>query len=89
MLREEYLTTAEAATLTGKGANMIAKLCQAGRLPGAEKMGNSWVIPRESVLNYQPAKRGVKSRSERVKAEQAALREEVEAAVSAAKGEEG
>jgi len=89
MLREEYLTTAEAATLTGKGANMIAKLCQAGRLPGAEKMGNSWIIPRESVLNYQPAKRGVKSRSERVKAEQAALREEIAAAVSAAKGEGG
>ena len=68
---------------------MIAKLCQAGRLPGAEKMGNSWIIPRESVLNYQPAKRGVKSRSERVKAERAALREEVEAAISAARGEEG
>ncbi len=68
---------------------MIAKLCQAGRLPGAEKMGNSWVIPRESVLKYQPSKRGVKPRSERVKAERVALREEVEAAISAARGEEG
>ena len=58
MLRGKYLTTAEAAELIGKGANMIAKLCQAGRLPGAEKMGNSWIIPRESVLNYQPRMMG-------------------------------
>ena len=89
MLRGKYLTTAEAAELIGKGANMIAKLCQAGRLPGAEKMGNSWIIPRESVLNYQPAKRGVKPRSERLRAEREALREEVESAITVAKGEEG
>jgi len=52
-------------------------------------MGNSWIIPRESVLKYQPAKRGVKPRSERLRAEREALREEVAAAVSAAKGEGG
>ena len=87
-LKTKYVTVDEAANLANRKTSLIRTLCREGRLPGAEKMGNSWIIPRESVLNYQPAKRGVKSRSERVKAERAALREEVEAAVSAAKGEE-
>jgi len=52
-------------------------------------VGSSWIIPREAVLNHKPLPPGVKPRSERVKAERAALREEVAAAVSAAKGEEG
>ena len=46
-------------------------------------------IPRKAVLNHRPLPLDVKSRPERVKAKRAALREEVEAAVSAAKREEG
>ena len=67
----------------------MGRLCREGRFPGAAKVGSSWIIPREAVLNHKPLPPGVKSRSERVKAERAALREEVAAAVSAAKGEEG
>lgn len=76
MLRENYVTTAEAAELIGKGPNMIAKLCQAGRLPGAEKIGNTWMIPRKSVENYVPNKRGPKTKKEKLASEkQAFLRE--------------
>lgn len=65
---EDYLTSVEAGELIGRGKNMIAKLCQAGRLPGAKKIGLNWLIPRESVLAYQPLKRGRKSRREDVSA---------------------
>ena len=60
MLKGNYLTTHEAALLIGRGANMILKLCQNGRLDGAEKLGGCWLIPRNSVLNYKPNKRGRK-----------------------------
>ena len=60
-LREKYVTVAEAAEMMGKGINLVGKLCRAGRLPGAELMGTAgWLIPRESVLNYEPEKRGRK-----------------------------
>jgi hypothetical protein len=63
--------------MLGKGINLIAKLCQSGRLPGAEKIGNAWLIPRESVLNYAPMKRGVKpgtqTKQQRLAAEKAAI----------------
>ena len=38
------------------------------------KIGRSWIIPREAVLNHKPLPPGVKPRSERVKAERAAGR---------------
>jgi hypothetical protein len=48
-LQENYVTTIEAARMIGKTADMIAKLCQSGRLPGAEKIGNTWLISRASA----------------------------------------
>ena len=59
--KEKYLTTREAGELIGKGSNMILKLCQSGRLIGAEKMGGCWLVPRDSILKYRPNKRGRKS----------------------------
>jgi hypothetical protein len=60
MTSKGFVTTAQAAKMLGRGINLIAKLCQSGRLPRAEKIGNAWLIPRESVLSYKPMKRGVK-----------------------------
>jgi hypothetical protein len=66
--------------MLGKGINLIAKLCQFGRLPGAEKIGNAWLIPRASVLSYTPMKRGVKpgtqTKKQRLAAEKAAILEQ-------------
>lgn len=87
--REEFVSVQEAAHIMGLDRSRVGRLCREGRFPGAAKVGSSWIIPREAVLNHKPLPPGVKSRSERVKAERAALREEVAAAVSAAKGEEG
>ena len=86
--REEFVSVQEAANIMGLDRSRVGRLCREGRFPGAAKVGSSWIIPRKAVLNHKPLPPGVKSRSERVKAERAALREEVEVAVSAAKGEE-
>ena len=74
MAPENYVTTVQAAELLGKGINLIAKLCQDGRMPGAEKVGNAWLIPRASVLSYKPNKRGVKPGTQRKKSKLAAER---------------
>ena len=68
-LQNNYVTTPEAAKLIGKTADMIAKLCQSGRLPGAEKIGNTWLIPRTSVKSYAPGRRGPRTKKERVSAD--------------------
>ena len=81
------MTTVQAAELLGKGINLIAKLCQNGRLPGAEKIGNAWLIPRESVLNYKPGKRGVKPGTRSRKARLAAERAEFLAKAKETAGE--
>ena len=88
-LQRNYVDAPDAAKMLNVSQTRVRRLCREGRFPGATKVGSSWIIPREAVLNHKPLPPGVKSRSERVKAEQAALREEIAAAISAAKGEEG
>ena len=80
---ENYVTADEAAKLMNLKESMIRTLCRSGRLPGAVKMGVSWVIPRESALSYQPERRGPKPKTAR-REEDAAL---LAAALKKAKGE--
>jgi excisionase family DNA binding protein len=78
-IQNGYITVTEAAGLSGKGIKMIARLCQTGKLPGAEKIGNTWLIPRASVESYTPGKRGPRTKKERlagIRAELAAAKEE-------------
>jgi hypothetical protein len=81
---DNFLTSLQAAQLLGKGIRLIANLCKTGRLPGAEKIGNAWLIPRESALNYVPMKRGVKpgtqTKQQRLAAEKAAILAEAKGA---------
>jgi hypothetical protein len=76
-IREGYITVAEATKLSGKGIKMIARLCQTGKLPGAEKIGNTWLIPRASVETYTPGKRGPRTKKERLSGELAGIRAEL------------
>ncbi len=87
--REEFVSVQEAANIMGLDRSRVGRLCREGRFPGAAKVGSSWIIPREAVLNHKPLPPGVKPRAERLRAERAALREEVESALTGAKGEEG
>jgi excisionase family DNA binding protein len=82
-LQGNYLTTTEAAKLIRKTSDLIAKLCQSGRLPGAEKIGNTWLIPRASVESYTPGRRGPRTKKEKLSGELAGIRAEI----AAAKGE--
>ena len=72
---KDFVTVSEASNIMGKGMNYIGKLCRAGRFPDAEKMGNSWIIPRESVLSYKKLPPGPKPRKARLMAERASILE--------------
>jgi len=78
--RENYLSVTEAASVMGKGRNLVGKLCRTGRLAGAVQIGTTWIIPREAVLNYKPEKRGVKpgtqTKKDKLAAERAAFLEQ-------------
>lgn len=41
----EYMTTKEAAEKWGISDRRVLQYCNAGRIPGAVKMGNTWIIP--------------------------------------------
>ena len=59
----DYVDVHEAALLIERKESMIRTLCQQGRFQGITKIGKSWLIPREEVLKYRPAKRGRKTPS--------------------------
>ncbi len=62
MTDEEWLTTEEAAELSGYHVNYIRKLLQTGKLTG-RKWGQAWQVSRKSLIDYlataenQPDKR--------------------------------
>jgi hypothetical protein len=77
-LREEniennYVGALEAGKMLNITRSRIGKLCLAGRFPGAVKIANSWIIPREAVLNHKPLPPGVKPKAQRLAAEKAAI----------------
>jgi excisionase family DNA binding protein len=46
--RMNYITTREAAEKWGISERRILQYCNAGRIPGAAKMGNTWLIPKDA-----------------------------------------
>ena len=68
-IKEKYVTIEEAAVIAHRKDSLIRILCREGRFPGAVKMGNSWIIPREEIEVYQPAKRGPKPQKTKLAAE--------------------
>lgn len=53
-----YILITEAVTVMGVQRHHIARLCREGKLPGAVKMGENWLIPRASAEAYQPGPKG-------------------------------
>jgi hypothetical protein len=84
-LKDKYVTVEEAAKLAKRKASLIRVLCREGRFPGAVKMGNAWIIPKQEAEAYRPAKKGAKPKQRRLAAEKAAI---LEAAKSSHRGEE-
>ena len=68
-LDEEYVDGPAAAKMLNVTSNQVRFLCANGRFNGAMKLGTSgWIIPKISVLNYKPQKRGPKSKLNQDKA---------------------
>ena len=44
-----YVGTTEAAKITGLVPAYIKELCRKGKIPGAQKVGGQWMIPREQI----------------------------------------
>lgn len=65
-LDEIYVDSPAAAKILKVTPDHIRFLCGKGRLKGALKLGTSgWLIPRQSLQEYKPMKRGVKKGSKR------------------------
>jgi len=54
----DYLTTKESAEKWGISSRRVVMFCVAGRIPGAVKMGNTWLIPKDAVKPRWQAKKG-------------------------------
>ena len=56
---DDYVSVAEAVTITGYKQANITLLCRQGKLPGARKLGpRQWLIPRQALLDYRAGPRG-------------------------------
>jgi hypothetical protein len=75
-IEENYVGASEAGKMLNITRSRIGKLCLAGRFPGAVKISNSWIIPREAVSNHKPLPPGVKPRKAQLAAERAAILEQ-------------
>ena len=65
VLKSDYVDSSEAAKMLNLSIISIRALCQRGRLNGAFRFGNAWIIPRVSILNRTKLKKGAKSHSNR------------------------
>ena len=44
----DYMSVAEAVALWGISGRMINYYCVDGRIPGAQKIGATWIIPKDA-----------------------------------------
>ena len=54
----DYMTISEASTKWNLSARRISTLCNEGRIPGVERTGYCWLIPKDAV---KPADARIKS----------------------------
>lgn len=45
----DYITTKEAASKWGISDRMVLYHCTSGRINGAFKIGNTWIIPKDAT----------------------------------------
>ena len=83
---EDFITASEAAKLSGYSIDYIARLCREGILFGAQMKGKMWLIPKQSIENYEPALRGFAAVQSKRRAEAEKALKEQNAAIRAAKG---
>lgn len=79
-IENQFVSVSEAAEMLSLKRNRIGVLCREGRFSGAQKVGNTWIIPRESVLNHKPLPPGVKSQKAKLAEEKEQLLKKLEKA---------
>lgn len=63
----DYMTTKEAASIWGISARRVLQYCNAGRIDGAVKMGNTWLIPKSAEKPADGRFKSVKNKENRPK----------------------
>lgn len=53
-MAKEWITAAEAARRLGLSRERVSRLCQQGRIRGAQKVGPIWVIPVGAEIEPPP-----------------------------------
>lgn len=53
----DYITTVEMSKKWGISSRRISLLCSQGRVPGAEKKGKTWLLPKDAVKPTDPRKK--------------------------------
>ena len=56
----KFITSTEAARRNGITRQYLAKLCRAGKVPGAQVFSDVWMIPAN--FRWKPQKRGPKAK---------------------------
>lgn len=59
-VRREYVSANDATVLLDVNDSRIRQILRAGRLPGAFKFADTWLIPRKAIEGYTRQKPGVK-----------------------------
>ena len=59
-IRREYVSADEATKLLNVNDSRVRQILRAGRLHGAFKFADTWLIPRKAIANYTRMKPGVK-----------------------------
>jgi len=53
----DYFTSIEMSKVWGISSRRVALLCSEGRVPGAEKKGKTWLIPKDAKKPENPRRR--------------------------------
>jgi hypothetical protein len=53
MIKEQFMTLAEFAKMHNMSQTNALYHCRRGTVDGAEKLGNMWVVPRESAEKFK------------------------------------
>lgn len=83
---DDFITTGEAAQISGYSSDYIGTLCRGGILSGVRRKGNIWLVPKKSVEDYEPGLQGFAAVQARKRAEEAARQAEVNGVIRAAHG---
>ena len=53
----DYFTSIEMSKVWGISSRRVSLLCSEGRVPGAEKKGKTWLIPKDAKKPKNPRQR--------------------------------